>query len=299
MATVFYEEIRAKRVLQRLHIAGFPYRWAANPYMGCRHPCAYCYARGSHRYRGHEGGQDMEQRVIVKVNAAEALREQLQSLSWTHECIILGAGCDPYQAAELKYRITRRMLELCLELGQPVCLTTKSTLLLRDVDLLRRLVSLKLLQVYVRICSLSDAISRHVEPEAALPEKRLQMLERLVQAGVPAGVLVAPVLPDLNDRSDHLEELLQRARNSGAQQLWCYVPFLKPGGREWTFPYLREQYPHLATQYKQHYRGDHDAEHYAEEIARVVGELGERYGFDQGTTMTSVKPHPGQLLMDI
>lgn len=299
MPPVFYEEVRCKRLLLRLSAPHLPFRWAANPYRGCRHPCSYCYARGSHQYRGHQGGADMEQRVVVKVNAAAVLRAEVSQPDWGGEVIALGGACDPYQPAELKYRVTQGMLSVALELGQPCWLSTRSTLVLRDLDLLAALARHGLAQVNVRLCSLKEPVWRHVEPEAAPPAKRLAALERLAQAGVPAGVLLAPILPDLTDDPAALEELVRLAAEHGAAFLESNILALKPGSREWALPLLREQCPHLVRQYVRLYRGPFDPATYGQSVLELAGELRCKYGLPERPALAPAPRRMGQLRLGL
>ena len=299
MSVVFYEEVRCKRLLTRLAVPSLPFRWAANPYRGCQHPCAYCYARGSHKYMGHRGGEAMEQRVIVKINAAQVLREELEQPTWSRELLAIGAACDPYQPGELRYRVTLGMLSVALELGQPCWLSTKSTLVLRDVDLLVALAARAPLQVHIRLCSMRETVWQHVEPDGSPPMKRLQALERLAQAGVPVGVLLAPVLPDLTDDPADLEELVRAAAQHGAQFLGSNVLFLKQGSREWALPLLREQYPHIVPQYARRYRGGSDPASYTQEVLATIAALREQYRLPEHPTASVAAPKAGQLMLGI
>lgn len=299
MPPVFFQEVRCKRLLQRLPVPSLGCRWTANPYLGCQHPCAYCYARGSHRYVGHRGGQDFEGRVVVKVNAAAVLREELGRPSWPGECLAIGTACDPYLSAETKYSVTRQLLGVFIEQGQPCCLTTKSTLLLRDLSLLKELAARGLVQVQIRLCTLDEAVGRHVEPDASRPSKRLEALERLAKAGVPAGVLLAPILPDLTDAPENLESLARAAAAHGAQFLGGNIPFLRPGSREWALPLLREQYPHVEPQYLRRYRGAYDVSSYTSEVLGRIAALRERFGLPESAPPRAAALRAGQLTLSL
>ena len=245
MGPVLYEEVQSRTLLQHLAVPSLPYRWTANPYRGCQHPCAYCYAQGKHRYSGYSGGEAFEQRVVVKMNAAAILREELLKPTRPNDLLGIGASCDPYQPAELKYRITQQLLSVCVEQAQPCVLTTRSTLVLRDLELLKALALRAAIGVVFSLCTLDTAVWRHVEADSSLPLKRLEVMERLAAAGVPVGVLLAPILPDLTDHPAHLELLVRAASEHGAQFLAGDTAYLRPGSREWYLPALRAQYPHL------------------------------------------------------
>ena len=299
MPPVFFQEVRCKRLLQRLPVSSLGCWWTANPYLGCQHPCAYCYARGSHRYVGYQGGEEFERRMVVKVNAAAVLREELGRPSWPGECIAIGTACDPYLPAELKYNVSRQLLGVLMEHGQPCCLTTKSTLLLRDLNLLKELAARALVQVQVRLCTLNEAVWRHVEPDASRPAKRLEALERLAEAGVPAGVLLAPILPDLTDAPENLESLARAAAAHGASFLGSNIPILRPGSREWTLPLLREQHPHIEPQYVRRYRGVYDPSSYASEVLARVAALREWFGLPESAPPRAPALRAGQLSLGI
>ena len=136
---VIFEEITCKTIINKTNTPGLGFRWSINPYRGCQHACVYCFARNTHEYLGYDAGRDFESRIVVKINAAEILRQELSRAGWRGELIVLGTACDPYQQAEMKYEITRQMLRVFIEFAQPVHMLTKSTSVLRDLDLWSRL----------------------------------------------------------------------------------------------------------------------------------------------------------------
>lgn len=186
-----------------------------NPYRGCEHGCVYCYARPSHGYVGLSAGLDFETRLFAKTNAVERLRAELAKPQYRCRTLALGTNTDPYQPIERRYRIMRGILEVLAECRHPVSIVTKSALIERDLDLLAPMAAQGLVHAFVSITTLDRALARRLEPRAAAPERRLQALQRLTAAGIPAGVMVAPVIPALND-SD-LETILEQARAAGAR----------------------------------------------------------------------------------
>ncbi|UCF66703.1 MAG: PA0069 family radical SAM protein [Acidobacteriota bacterium] len=210
-----YEE-RARSLLVHNESPDLALRWSANPYRGCYHACAYCYARRSHQYLGLGAGTDFERRIVVKVNAVERLRAELGRPSWQREPILLSGNTDPYQPLEACYRLTRGCLEMCLERENPVGVITKGSLVRRDADVLARLARKGLARVYISIPFADDALARLIEPSASKPSQRLETLRLLRDAGIPLGVSLAPVIPGLND-SD-MPEILARAREAGAER---------------------------------------------------------------------------------
>jgi DNA repair photolyase len=186
---------------------------SVNAYRGCEHGCIYCYARPTHAYLDLSPGLDFESRLFVKPQAAELLRKALAKRGYIPAPIAMGTNTDPYQPIEAHYRITRQILELCLEVRHPVTITTKSDRVLADLDILRELAARQLTAVAISVTSLDAGLSRKLEPRAATPMKRLAALERLVTAGVPAYVNVSPIIPAITE--DWIERILEEAAARG------------------------------------------------------------------------------------
>jgi DNA repair photolyase len=212
-ATTVTEE-RARGVISRNDSPDIPFERSVNPYRGCEHGCVYCYARPSHAYLGLSPGLDFETRLYAKTNAAERLREALAKPGYRPSPINLGANTDPYQPIERRYRITRAILELLAETRHPCTIVTKSAMLERDLELLAELARDRLVAVFVSVTTLDNRLAARLEPRASAPHRRLQAIRALSEAGVPAGVMVSPVIPMLTDKD--LEEILARARDAGA-----------------------------------------------------------------------------------
>jgi DNA repair photolyase len=185
-----------------------------NPYRGCEHGCIYCYARPSHAYLGLSPGLDFETRIFYKPNAAALLRDELRKKNYVCRPIALGSNTDPYQPAERKFGITRSILEVLRDFHHPVTIVTKGALVQRDIDILADMAREKLAVVTVSVTTLDRALARHMEPRAATPERRIETIAALAKAGIPTGVLSAPMIPALNDRE--MEAILTRAREAGA-----------------------------------------------------------------------------------
>jgi DNA repair photolyase len=205
---------RARSIISRNDSPDLPFSQSINPYQGCEHGCIYCYARPSHAYLGLSPGLDFETRLFAKENAAELLRGELSRPDYRCELISLGANTDPYQPAEREARITRSVLEVLWEFRHPVGIVTKGSLIERDLDLLEPMAREGLVQVFVSIGTLDGEIARTLEPRAAAPYRRVETLRRLAARGVPCGVLVAPVIPFLNDKD--MEAVLEAAAAAGA-----------------------------------------------------------------------------------
>ena len=190
------------------------FRWSVNPYRGCMHSCAYCYARPSHEYLDLGAGTDFDTKIVFKPRAAELLREAFDKPSWRGELVVFSGVTDCYQPVEAQLGLTRACLEVCLEYRNPVGLISKSALVERDVALLAELAREAGCHVSVSLAFADAALARSIEPWAPAPERRLRVIETLAKAGVPVGVMCAPIMPGLND--DQMVRVLERARDAGA-----------------------------------------------------------------------------------
>ena len=208
-------EERARSILSRNDSPDIPFEQSINPYRGCEHGCAYCYARPSHAYLNLSPGLDFETRLFAKTNAVERLREALAKPGYRPSPINLGANTDPYQPIERRYRLTRGILETLLETGHPCTIVTKNALIERDLDLLVELARRRLVFAAVSITTLDNRLAAKLEPRASAPHRRLEAIARLSAAGVPTGVFAAPLIPMLNERE--LEAILEAAHRGGAQ----------------------------------------------------------------------------------
>lgn len=234
-------EENAASIITRNNSPDVPFTQSINPYQGCEHGCSYCYARPTHAYRNLSPGIDFETRIFAKVNAAALLRKELSKHGYQCEAISLGANTDPYQPAERKFGITRGILEVCAEFNQPVGIVTKNALVERDLDVLVPMAQRRLVNVFLSVNNLDHELARRLEPRCTAPARRLQAIRTLAQAGVPVGVLVAPVIPFLND--DQIEAVLEAAYDAGANQAGYVVlrlPYeVKSLFRDW----LERHYP--------------------------------------------------------
>ncbi|MBM4124292.1 MAG: PA0069 family radical SAM protein [Nitrospira sp.] len=203
-----------REILSRNDSPDLPFRWSLNPYRGCFHACAYCYARPSHEYWGFGAGTDFDSKIIVKPEAAPLLRQALLKPSWKGELIVFSGNTDCYQPLEATYGLTRACLEVCAEFKNPVGIITKAALIMRDIELLRRLHDEAWVQVYFSIPFADNETARKVEPQAPSIAKRLEAMAALSKAGIPTAVSIAPVIPGLNE--DDIPEILLRSREAGA-----------------------------------------------------------------------------------
>lgn len=204
----------ARRIISRNASPDLPFNQSINPYRGCEHGCIYCFARPSHGYLNLSAGLDFETKLFYKENAVGLLEGELSRRGYRPDAINLGANTDPYQPIERRHRLTRGILEVLLRFRHPVTIVTKGHLVLRDLDLLQRLAADRLCRVMISLTTLDTELKRGLEPRAPSPQARLKAIEGLANAGVPVGVLAAPMIPALNDHE--LEGILQCAADAGA-----------------------------------------------------------------------------------
>ena len=209
------QEVPARRIITRNESPDIGFDRSINPYRGCEHGCIYCFARPTHAFLGLSPGLDFETKLFAKTNAAQALERELAEPGYKVRTIAIGTNTDPYQPVERRYRIMRRILEVLSAANHPVGIVTKSALVLRDLDLLKPMAERGLVKVALSVTTLDRKLARVMEPRASTPDKRLETLQRLVDAGVPASVMVAPVIPGLTDTE--MERILERAASVGVK----------------------------------------------------------------------------------
>jgi DNA repair photolyase len=246
-------EISSKSAVNRVH--GMPFRWSLNPYRGCSHSCHHCYARATHAYLGLNADPDFETRIFVKTNLAEVLRRELARPSWAGESVAIGTANDPYQPCEGRYRLTRAALAALAERRNPLSAVTKSTLVLRDLDILAALARDAEVAVHVTVTTLDPDTWRAVEPGTPPPWQRLAVMGRLVEAGVPCGVFVAPILPGITDSDSSLEAVVRAAKEHGAGHVWASPLRLAPLFKEHYLGFVAATYSRLLHRYERAYVG--------------------------------------------
>src|SRR5213594_2912222 len=252
-------EERARSIISRNDSPDIGFSQSINPYRGCEHGCIYCYARPSHAYLELSPGLDFETKLFAKTNAAELLRAELSKPGYAPSPIAIGANTDCYQPIERKFRITRQIVEILAECEHPFTMVTKSALVERDLDLLAPMAEKNLVKVFVSIASLDRTLARKLEPRAASPQRRMDVLRNLAQAGVPCGVMVAALIPGLNDKT--LEEVLEAASAAGAAEA-AYVIMRLPNElkelfKEWLAAHYPERAGHVISIVRQ-MRGGRD-----------------------------------------
>ena len=270
MAGAEVQEIYCKTLLNRIDIPSFPFQWTLNPYRGCRHACRYCYARPTHEFLGLDAGREFDQRIFAKVNAPEVLRQELRRPKWKNEAIAIGTASDPYEPAEMEYRLTRRILQVLCEFQTPASITTKGVLIRRDVDVLRELGRVADVRVNFSVGSIDERVWKLTEPGAPSPVARLEAMQFLVENGINAGVMMAPLLPGISDSTESIYDVAEAAAAHGARFIGANVLFLKPGSKEWFMPMLKETYPHLAPGYAKLYAKTYAPRDYTSSVMKVV-----------------------------
>jgi len=293
-----YVEEPCKSALNR--VTGMPFPWSLNPYTGCVHRCTFCYVRSFERRADRAYDDRYGTAIRVKVNVAEVLRCELGRRSWSRELVAVGAATDPYQPAEGWYRITRRCLQALGAARTPFSLVTRGPLIVRDVDVLQEAARRAAVEVNFSIPTLDREVWQRTEPGTAPPRQRLRALRVLVDAGLKAGVGMAPLLPGISDRPEQLAEVIRAARDAGATHLWCNVLHLQPGTREHFLAHLARDWPQELARYEQLYARVYLNRTEADPIRARVAALRARFAIaDRRPLKLEPAPLPVQLPLAI
>lgn len=290
--TLFYRDA-SRSILAENESPDIGFRFSLNPYRGCEHGCIYCYARPTHEYLSFSAGLDFERRIIIKPTAPELLRRALLSPRWQPQMVALSGNTDCYQPIERRLLLTRRCLEVFREFLNPVSVTTKSALVARDADLLADLAAHHAAHVHLSITSVDPDLARRMEPRAAQPDKRIETVRALSAAGIPTGVLIAPVIPGLND--EEIPRILQAAAEAGAHSAeWLLLRLPRPVDelfQSWLaqhFPERRDRVLHLIRSCRAGQLSDacfgrrfHGEGAYADHIGALFDAAARRYGLRQ------------------
>jgi DNA repair photolyase len=254
VARAQYLEDTCKSALNRVpEMSRIPFRWTVNPYRGCTHSCHYCFARAFHSYLDLGIGDDFSSKIVVKTNVVEVLRRELASPRWDGETVAMGTATDPYQHCEGRYRLTRGVVDALADFANPLSILTKSTLIVRDLDVFERLNEVAPLTVSMSVGTLDEDVRRVVEPGTPPGRKRLEILRRFSEAGIRTGVLVAPVLPGLTDDVEHLDEVLAACAEAGVSWASAIVLHVRQNIRDHFMPWLKGAYPWLYPRYVELY----------------------------------------------
>jgi DNA repair photolyase len=294
VAGVEYREEPCKVALNR--VKGMPFAWSLNPYMGCVHRCTFCYVRAFELRADRPSGAEYGRSIRVKVNVADVLRKELARRGRERETVSIGAATDPYQPAEGRYRLTRACIEVLRDARNPFHVITRSPMIVRDVDVLAEAAVRAKVSVSFSIPTLDEDVWRRTEPGTPPPCQRFRALRTLVDAGIDAGVAVAPILPGISDRPEQLGAVVRAAREAGACGIWTGLLYLKPGTREHFLESLAREWPELLPRYEQLYRRAYLGAQETAPIRDQVRDLARREGVrDRRRIRLLPPPQPEQL----
>jgi len=263
--------VNARRIINSVPGASLPFRYTINAYRGCSHACTYCFARPTHEYLGLGMGEDFETKIVVKINAVERLKAELTSPLWRGETIAMGTNTDPYQSAEGKYHLTQGIIGVLSDAANPFSILTKSTLVLRDLALLAAASERTEVRLDLSIGTLDRDVWRLTEPGTPPPERRIDAVRRLNEAGVPCGVLVAPVLPGLSDGDDQVRAVVEASLDAGAVSVATVPLHLRRGVKDHYLGWLATARPDLLPRHERLFaRGAYQPEAERSRIAKLA-----------------------------
>jgi DNA repair photolyase len=274
-----YQEIACRSALNR--VEGMPFRWTLNPYRGCTHGCHYCFARRYHVQFEMDTDDDFAAVILVKRNFVEVLARQLDRPSWTREQVVVGSATDPYQPIEGHYKLTRGTIEALARARTPTGLITKGPMVVRDRDVLADLSRAAKCTVYMSVPTVDEDAWRTLEPGTAHPRQRLRAVRDLVDAGINAGVLMAPIVPGFSSSRGKLEETIKAIADHGARFVGCNVMYLQDGTRTHFMKFLERDFPAMVPRYEKLYTKKYPPEGYRKEVQAMVQTLQQRYGVSE------------------
>jgi DNA repair photolyase len=279
---VKYFELPTRKFIGRCSSPRMPFQWTINPYRGCEFGCKYCYARYAHEFMELRGPELFETQIYAKQWSSAAFRQELSRID-RKDSIAIGTATDPYQPAERRYRITRRMLEIInRDGGRDISITTKSDLVARDAELLGEVAKRNVLHVHMTVTTMDTELARTIECFAPRPDLRVAAVAKLAAAGVRVGIFANPIMPLLTDNEESLERVAEAAAAAGARYFSGATLFLKPCAQAAFYPMLEERFPHLVRKYKERYavsaylRGE-----YPERIRERIARVREKYGLTE------------------
>lgn len=270
-----YQEITCRSALNP--VKGMPFGWTLNPYRGCTHGCHYCFARRYQTQFELGPGDEFSSLIFVKVNFADVLRRELDQPSWTRELVALGTATDPYQPIEGHYKLTRHSLEALIDGRTPVGIVTKGPMIVRDADLLAELSRVAGCTVCLSVPTVDEDAWRALEPGTAHPLQRLRAVRTLRDAGINAGVLMAPVVPGFTTQTSKLEATIKACADHGAAFMGANLLYLKGGTKDHFMGFLRQSFPEMAESYQRLYPGAYAAPEYVRTVRALIEMLQERH----------------------
>jgi DNA repair photolyase len=298
MAPPVVQPLEVASALNR--VRGMPFKWSLNPYRGCAHGCHYCFARSTHTFFELDAGSDFSSVLFAKLNLPEALERDLSRRGWRRELVAIGTATDPYQPIEGRYRLTRTALRLLARYRTPASIVTKGSMLVRDLDVLGELADVAGVTVCHSIPTVDEAIWRRTEPGTPPPRQRLRAMRRLREAGIRAGVLMAPLLPGLSAEPGAMAATARAAAEHGAAFVSAVVLHLGPGVREHFQTFLTREYPELALDYAQLYAGKYAPRAYQSGVHARLLRLRRELGLGERELNVRVPPQaPAQLSLGL
>ena len=290
---VEYFTLPSRTLLNRCTSARMPFTWTINPYRGCEFACKYCYARYTHEFMEMRDGVDFERKIYVKQQTAWLLRQELKKVKRGEE-IAIGTATDPYQPAEKRFEVTRGILEeLAQHHGLEIGIVTKSDLIGRDVELLKRVAEHNSLFVNLKITTLNIKLARILEPRAPRPDLRLQAVRELCAAGINAGVICAPVLPGITDSPRALDAVVRATKEAGGKYIYANPLFLKPCSASVFLPFLEREFPQLVADYRKRFaERAFVSKAYNKRISELMAQLRKKHGITREFSSRSLSAHP-------
>jgi DNA repair photolyase len=271
-----YQEVTCRSALNR--VQGMPFNWTLNPYRGCTHGCHYCFARRYHVQFEMNTDDEFASVILVKRNFVDVLKRELDRPSWTREQVALGTATDPYQPIEGHYRLTRGAIEALARGRTPVGLVTKGPMIVRDRDVLLDLTRAASCTVYMSVPTVDEDAWRVLEPGTAHPLQRLRAVRELTDAGVNAGVLMAPIVPGFSSSRAKLERTIKTIADHGARFVGCNVMYLQDGTRTHFMKFIEREFPAMAPRFERLYTKKYPPDSYRQQVRAMVRVLQERYG---------------------
>jgi DNA repair photolyase len=289
---VEFLEMPAKQILNRCSNPQMPFAWTINPYRGCEFGCVYCYARYTHEFLELRDPMDFERRIFVKRRAAEVLERTLARTPIGRDSIAIGTATDPYQPAERTFGLTRSMLEVFAKVGGiRLSITTKSNLVVRDLDLLKKIADRSELSVNFSLITLNRRLQRILEPRAPRPELRLRAMAQLAAEGIRCNIFMMPMIPCLTDSPAGIESVVAAARRHGAADVHCRTLFLKPSAARRFLPFIEVHFPALAEQMKHRYgNSTYGPRGYDQELKALFERVKRKHGFVHAEQSQSAPP---------
>ncbi|MFL6301731.1 MAG: SPL family radical SAM protein [Terriglobales bacterium] len=288
---VEYFSLPAQSLLNKCDTPRMPFAWTINPYRGCEFACKYCYARYTHEFMEMHDGLEFERKIYVKQNAGWLLRRDLKKVK-RGQGLAIGTATDPYQPAERRFEMTRSILEeLSHHAGLDISIISKSNMILRDMDLFKKIAEQNELSINITVTTTDVELARLLEPRAPRPDLRLDAVRKFNDAGLRAGVAIAPVLPGISDSPKSLDSVVRAAAEAKAQWIFANPLFLKPCSEKVFMPFLAEKFPELLKSYQERYaKNAYLPAAYKKQISTLVGKLKAKYGIREMRTISSATP---------